>query len=506
MGINNIFNSPFDELYSNEDEARRRKRRLYIAGGAFVFLLPTMPAFIGGVSAYFDAVNENKKIAENDLRISREQLDAKGSDINQQSLWQVRQSRINDDLRSDIVKLSDGIDGINKTVFDKMDEISKQIALSSQKNEDYTKAEVNKALSGVNENARNNQDAKKVETLPLSYADKGKILEPQNIPVQVTVPETKTTPKQVLNGNLVLPPPPSSRSREPLNNNFNNSQYTNNAYTQPYTPQKALPTEFWGSNGESSTLSTLSKNSFSKKEENGELVIPMGAAKGVLLTGATLKTLEGGKSEPKAVFIKLDSEYVYSSEMKLRVKGCTVEAAATGDFGTANSEVRISFFQCTAKDSKGQEYLATTDKIKGWVYDESNLYGIESRVVSKEGEIFAKSIPLALLNTGMNIMSTAANNYTAKQTTTTTTGTTNISAPAAQTLTAETNSIMTRITDLWLKYLDAISPVVQFRAGRTVTVAFGGITKLKWEKVEMFQANKPTGKTISTSRRNYGQY
>lgn len=499
MAFVDFFKPAYSDLLSVEDQIKNKKRALFIGGGVFILLLPTIPAFFGGAEAYLDAINENRKISEKDLKMTREQIKERATVLNQDSLWQVRQTRINDDFKKDIEILKSSSDNNTKLISSKMDELSLQIAKNDTK------------LSNNPSNEGQVQLKVQEEKLPLSYdAQDNKRNQKQDmsapIPISIVVPETQTTPRQVLNGNLVLPKPPQSFQNQ--NNNQGNQQQ--NSYNMnTFSPAKIVKGEYRppvSITSNTSKISTLNSTfASSKPKEEGDLVIPMGASKGILLTGSTLKTLEAGKSEPKVVFIKLDDKFVSSNETKLKLKGCVVQGAAVGDFGTGTAEIRVSSIQCTARDKKGQEYIAETESLKAWVFDESNLYGVESRVVSKEGEIFAKSIPLALLNTGMSMLTTAANNYTSKQTTNAD-GTTTVSAPAVQTVSSETSNIMTRITDLWLKYLDSITPVVQFRAGRTVTVAFSGITKLQWKKVEFFDSTKPLKTNKNTLRRNYEQY
>lgn len=494
--LSNFNKSPLDDLYSTQDEVSRRKVRMWIGVGILILGVPVIPAIVGGVNEFFLTIEKNKKVEEDARKITEYELNQTDPLLDQASIWQARQERTNDDLKSEIESIKQSINTSNQNVVSELSNISKQIEASKsiKGNVDTTNTRRNNLNNPEpqfkfnNPNDWNSKENNKKE----APQKENTVTYEQN---SNNVTDQKQTLPKPLGGNLILPQAAKITNFDQIKQNtqqFNSNTQYGNTYSNGALNNFNYKKEYWpnGSNMSTSTISTLKKKPI---DAQGELVIPMGAAKGILLTGGTLKTLESGKSEPQSVFIKLDDDFVSSNKTKLSLKGCIAQGAAKGDFGTGTTEIRISSLQCTAKDKKGQEYLASTENLKAWVFDESNLYGIESRVVSKEGEIFAKSIPLAMLNTGLSMLSTLAQNTAVKNTTED--GTVSTTVPVVRTVSSETDNIMNRIADLWLKYLDSLSPVVQYKAGRKVTVAFSSITKLKWEKVEFFQADKPLGKT-----------
>lgn len=471
--LRGLFKSPTDDMYSVEDEQKRRSRKGKIAFLGFLFALPVIPALFGGFSSAFDAIRENSRFE--DTTVEKEKTSAVGTDINEQSLWRTIQERRVSDLQSSIKETSVAI---KKSTEDTTLVLKEALEKINTNIEDANTANT-KLITENNTNTEKKLDTIKNELI--SYVDSKAAIAKKN---------------SFSGKTITLPDAPyfegASTEKTKIVTN-NNAQKENKRVVFKSTEEReteAREVEYYigASNSSESTISTLSNFETAKEDAPIDFTIPMGAAKGVTMTGGNLKTLASGVSEPKVVFIKIVDDFISTNNTKLIMKGCVLEGGAIGDFGTGSAEVRIKSIQCTAITEDGEEYIAINDTVKAWVFDESNIYGIESRVVTKEGEIFAKSIPLAILNTAMDVAVAQASSNTY----TTTAGTaTSMQVPLMTSAADEGQNLVGRITDLWLKYLDTLTPIVQFRAGRKVTVAFSGVVKMKWEKVNFFDSTDP---------------
>ncbi len=479
----NLFKSPSDEFYSVEEEQKKRRTRAIIAAVAFMLGLPAIPAFIDGSGAAYEAIKNNAKFE--DKKIEKEDIKPIDTEVNKQSLWKTKQERRTDDLKQEIVDVSKktdiAIEKVEKSAVDT------KVAL------DQVVIDINKIVQ-----TSASENAKQLESYDGKLSDIKKDL------MAYTDESVKNTRRGSLSGTVTALPQAPFIAQSDSNGTIGASipmrdLSATHQEQEVEMVEKEVEYSMDSSAQSTSEISTLERYDQNDSKDLGEFIIPMGAAKGVVATGGNLKTLGSGESKPKSIFIKIVDDFISTNDTRLSMKGCVMEGGAVGDFGTGIAEVRMKSIQCTAIGSDGQEYLAVSEKVQAWVFDESNLYGIESRVVTKEGEIFAKSLPLALLSTAMNMAVASAQNSAVSAnnggvaTSYSTGGTTTVpmQVPVSRTVTAETQTIMGKITDLWLKYLDTLTPIVQYRAGRKVTVAFSGIVKMKWQKVDFFDSQDP---------------
>ncbi len=474
-----LFKSQVEDIYTAEEIKTKRRNKIIIFIFSMIFLLPVIPSFfIGTKDAIKYVMNEQ---TFEDQRVSKDKLQDNDIQVSPDSLWKIRQQRVNDDLKQSIKTLD------------------KKIEISSEK----TKQEILKQVDGVQKSVLEAIDANdkkmqlwlqqaKNQQTPISEDELKKLEEKMKKYADSKIKPKKRFPK---NGKLIPPPALVTGNEKKKDDEFGNfGDIVNGSTASNKKEEKEVVVDkeydFNSQYIQTTSISSLDRG-VNKEDKPKDFIIPMGAAKGIITTGVSLRTLSSGKSEPKPVFIKIVDDFVTTNNNHLKLSGCVVYGGAVGEFGTGVAEVRLENIQCTAVTDSGEEYIANGKIAKAWVFDESNLFGIESRVVTKEGEIFAKALPFALLNTAMDIATISAQNQYQIQAQGTSNGVLPLTVPFAQSATNETQKIVDRITDLWLKYLDTMTPIVQFRAGRKVTVAFSGITKLKWEKTHLFNSRYP---------------
>lgn len=217
-------------------------------------------------------------------------------------------------------------------------------------------------------------------------------------------------------------------------------------------------------------ISTLDKN----KNKLPTFTIMPGFTKGTIITGAAVPTLEQGKSSPKPVWISFSGDTLIANNDTANVNECILQASATGDFASGVAEIRLSQISCSATDKNGQKYKII-QKVKGWVYSENGQYGLKGRLITKEGKIIAKAIPLTLLESMMSAISNGIGNKTS-------TAPNGVATGALSGVNTGSNKVLGKLSDYYLKLLEALNPVIEVKAGREVVIAFAGGEKLKLEK------------------------
>ena len=224
-------------------------------------------------------------------------------------------------------------------------------------------------------------------------------------------------------------------------------------------------------------ISTLDKTKMKKSSLPTFTIMP-GFTKATIITGAAVPTLTQAQSTSRPVWLSFNGETLIANNDTMDVGECLIEAAATGDFSSGVAEIRLSKISCSATDKNGQKYKLISP-VKGWVYSEIGQYGLKGRLVSKEGTIIEKAIPLTVLEGLTKAMSNLGNSGSNALVGTQTT-TPGISFRNGATSGAD--KALGKISDYYLKILASLNPVIEIKAGRQVVVAFAGGEKVKFKK------------------------
>jgi len=228
---------------------------------------------------------------------------------------------------------------------------------------------------------------------------------------------------------------------------------------------------------EQPNISTLdiNKKDENKTEKEIEFDIPMGMAKATIISGANAPIFNFGKSDDgsKPVFLSIDSQIILANNQVLDGRECLLLGGATGDLGTSRAEIRLSRISCTFVNSKTGKTYKVEEKIEGWVFGEDGQLGTKGRLVTQEGKIITAALPLALLETAMSYISDKAKSGTTIVTADQVAG---LSGYAAQGTNKGAENVIEKLSEIYVKYIEALNPVVSTMPGREVTVAFKGTT------------------------------
>jgi len=201
-----------------------------------------------------------------------------------------------------------------------------------------------------------------------------------------------------------------------------------------------------------------------------------GFTKATIVTGAAVPTLTQAQNVSRPIWLSFSGETLIANNEIMNIDDCLLQAAATGDFASGIAEIRLSKISCSATDKEGQKYKLIAP-VKGWVYSETGQYGLKGRLVSKEGELIEKTIPLVVIEglvSALENLGNSNNNI----------GGTTIqpSQSFASGAASGSSEVLGKISDYYLKILESLNPVIEVKAGRQVVVAFAGGESLKFEK------------------------
>jgi len=223
-------------------------------------------------------------------------------------------------------------------------------------------------------------------------------------------------------------------------------------------------------------FSTLDTNQTTKTSTIPQFTIMPGFTKATIVTGAAVPTLTQAQNVSRPVWLSFSGDTLIANNETMNIDECLLQAAATGDFASGVAEVRLSKISCSATDNDGQKYKLMAP-VKGWVYSENGQYGLKGRLVSKEGELIEKTIPLVVIEGLVSALENLGKSNNNIGGTTIQPGQSFASGAASG-----SSKVLGKISDYYLKILESLNPVIEVKAGRQVVVAFAGGESLKFEK------------------------
>jgi conjugal transfer pilus assembly protein TraB len=202
------------------------------------------------------------------------------------------------------------------------------------------------------------------------------------------------------------------------------------------------------------------KDSNSTTGKTVESFVPAGAfAKVVFLTGFDAPT--GGQAQGNAlpVVMRVKSFMTLPNRFKSNLKECFIIGNGYGDMASERAYIRIERLSCVLRDGKVLE-----TKVKGHVAGEDASFGLRGRVVSKQGQLIAKSFFAGLFSgMGKNIAEQNSVQQTSALGVVTTYDPNKTVESGIATGVATSAS---KIADFWLSQANSIFPIIEISAGR----------------------------------------
>lgn len=191
-----------------------------------------------------------------------------------------------------------------------------------------------------------------------------------------------------------------------------------------------------------------------------------GMFEGVLLTGMDAPTNTVAKNNPIPALIRVKTDAILPNMYQGPVRECFVVSSGYGVLATERAVLRTEKISCVTEDGEGIE-----QKIDGYVVGEDGKAGLRGRLVSKQGQLIAKSLVAGMLEG----LGKALQPTTVPQLQTSPGGTTQYQDPdltgaGKSALYGGVSSAANNVARFYLDMAKEIFPVVEVDAGRRVTV------------------------------------
>lgn len=190
--------------------------------------------------------------------------------------------------------------------------------------------------------------------------------------------------------------------------------------------------------------------------------LPAGAfAKAVLLSGLDAPTGGLAKTNPQPVLLRLVDHGTLPNRFRSRVRECFATAAGYGDLASERAYLRLEKLSCVLRNGDVLEV-----SLKGFVAGEDGKAGLRGRVVSKQGQMIARSL---IAGVASGIGSGVAQSFTSLSTSAL--GNVQSIDPgniARYGVASGFGSALDRIAQWYLDRANEVYPVLEVDAGRVV--------------------------------------
>lgn len=430
---------------------------------------------------------------EDETLIKDKKSELKNFDLKVDSFttWQDAKDREDEKLNGQLMKLTTNVESIasqlkegkkeNKENLKNMkDEVLEAIENVSKKNDErytdisnITNSNLKKLESDldVKINGINTKVATKLSDLQVSEKKIVKLDLPELSTLKNNI-SSKTTINNTSNKKSDFIPLPSK---------------SNNAPAEEEDKYETVEEDYDEEKFQVSTLVEIKKNDDLEEKEE---VLPSfsmmpGFAKAIIVGGADVPTMSAAIKNPKRIWMSISSQQLIANGGMANLKDCLVSGVTQARIANGRASIVLENLSCVMTDRDGTMYKIN-QKVKGLVYGEDGKSDVKGRLVSKEGEVIKKGLPLAAIEGAMSMLS-KTNNYILPNG-----GTAGEANPIADFATGGAgtgNKLLQKFSEYYLKILEELNPYVEIRAKRLVTIAFDGGQEIKITKYKPFDVN-----------------
>lgn len=204
-----------------------------------------------------------------------------------------------------------------------------------------------------------------------------------------------------------------------------------------------------------------------KKESGTVNYIPAGSIMtGTLITGGDFPTGSGGMDNPMPVLVRLTKTAILPNRFQSDVRECFMLMSGHGDLSSERAKFRGETLSCVRHDGG-----VIQTRISSYVAGEDGKEGIKGRLVSKQGQMIARTLVAGFLSglskafdySPVEVLSTTATGSVQYQS--------NFSTDAVKGgLATGASNAAEKVADFYSKLADSMVPVVEITPGRQVDI------------------------------------
>jgi len=133
------------------------------------------------------------------------------------------------------------------------------------------------------------------------------------------------------------------------------------------------------------------------------IVLPAGSIiSGTLITGMDASSSSSAKREPFPALLRIKAEAILPNRFRMDITDCFIVSSGYGDLASERAYMRAEAISCVKDDGSVLE-----SRIDAYAVGEDGKAGVRGRLVSKEGQLIAKSLMAGFLSGISNAMKPA---------------------------------------------------------------------------------------------------
>lgn len=400
-------------------------------------------------------------------------------EVNSMTKWQELKDQQIQELGENIKDINLTVDkkitDFHAAISQELDANNRNITESLKVLQQSNKEALSETLSEIKSEIQNaSTDAKQ-------YTDQKNLTISEKI-AQIETRKSKEPPLDFSKAQLPQAQLPQNQSQQTPSGVQNGLAISNTLSQKEKTIQ--IVEEDMGEGGFLDYSTTITKDN-NETDKLPKMTLMAGFQRATLVTGADVPTLQKGNDLTRTVWFSTTGDMLIANGHTENIKECIIQAAATGNFASASADIRLTKISCSAVDENGK-YYKLVGNVKGWVYGENGKQGLKGRLVTKEGELIEKAIPLALLEGAIKALENSSKGnstiYTYPGGTTGTTTMGNIKDSFTEGTTKTASTTLDKFSDYYLMILEQLNPTIELKAGRETTIGFEGGEVLQLEE------------------------
>lgn len=214
-------------------------------------------------------------------------------------------------------------------------------------------------------------------------------------------------------------------------------------------------------------LEPLKINSISTSNNSKDIHLPATSVfKAQLLTGLDAPTSDGAKSDPFPILLKLTNVDFLPNRFRTDLNECFVLASSYGDLSSERAYMRTQTISCITKTG-----FIAEGEVKGYINGPDGKAGVAGRLVSREGQLIAKSLAVGFMQGAINALTKQSNVVVTDQS--------KVADILKQGSIGGASKTIDRIANYYLAVANKTFPLVEVNAGQPIDIILTSPLTLK---------------------------
>lgn len=215
-----------------------------------------------------------------------------------------------------------------------------------------------------------------------------------------------------------------------------------------------------------------------EEAEEGQYLPAGSIVSGTLITGLDAPTSNSAKSNPHPALVRIKTESILPNRYRADLRECFMIVSGYGDMSSERAYLRTEVLSCINNDGEAMEV-----RLESFAVGEDGKAGVRGRLVTKTGQLLAKSTMAAFLSAASEVFGSSPIPTISTSPSATMPFQQALSDDAVQSAAMKgTGKAMERIADYYLNMADQIFPILEIDAGREIDLILNTGTRISFDR------------------------